>query len=363
MSVAVAAKPIVRASLGMCVRPLPGERSAGDACAAIDWSRGVVAAIVDGLGHGPNAAVAADAFIASVREAPELPLDEMFARAHRALVKTRGAVAAVARFDEIDGRVELAGLGNIALTFARSAERRGDHPVVVPGVLGSAYRSVRPHALPFASGDILVMCTDGVRSRFDFTSVRQLDVRDGAEAIVRAHAKSTDDACCVFVRGVADGGQRATLAPPRWGRGERTLPIRMSGDAECAAHEARTFTRDAGFDPRAQWEVSIATSELATNMLKHAGGGEIHVRLVRDPDEAVVVEAIDRGRGIPDVAMAMHDGFSEGRVLAADRVRHEREGLGVGLGSVQRLMDRVAIESDARRGTKVVAWKLRAKGR
>jgi serine/threonine-protein kinase RsbT len=268
----------------------------------------------------------------------------------------------VARFDEMGGRLELAGIGNIGLTFARASERRGDHPIVVPGVLGSAYRSVRPHSLPFATGDVVIMCTDGVRSRFDFASVRQLDVRDGAEAIVRAHAKSTDDACCVFVRGVTDGALRATLAPPRQRREERTLPIRLSGDAECAAHEARTFARDAGYDPRAQWEVSIATSELATNMMKHAGGGEIHVRLVREPEEAVVVEAVDHGHGIPNVAMAMEDGFSEGKQLAPDRVRGARDGLGVGLGSVRRLMDHVAIESDAR-GTKVVAWKLRGRRR
>jgi len=146
------------------------------------------------------------------------------------------------------------------------------------------------------------------------------------------------------------GFTRRSPAPERaLEEGERVVPIRIRGDAECAAHEARAFAKRAGLGARAEWEVSIAASELATNMLKFAGEGEVRLRHVRVPREAIVVEAVDRGHGIANVSLAIADGFS-GRPEA---------GLGVGLGSVHRLMDHVDIQSDMRTGTRIVASKFR----
>jgi phosphoserine phosphatase RsbX len=348
-----------RFSVGICVRPLAGETESGDACAEFRTSRGVIVVMADGLGHGPRAATAAKAFVECVRDAGLLALVEVFARGHRALLKTRGAVAAVARFDHERGEVEIAGIGNISVQIARTGTIPTVHPVVMPGVLGSAYRVVRPQVFPFGLGDLLVMHSDGIRSRFDLALARALSTQAAAEAVVRSCAKGSDDAACAIVRGVASSSPVLPSPLPVASSADRGIPVRIRGDAECAAHEAKAFTLRAGFGARAQWEVSIVASELATNVLKFAGAGEVRLRHVRAPREAIVIEVVDGGRGIADVSAAIEDGFSEGARLSVHRPRREGQGLGVGLGTVHRLMDTVNVESDALRGTRITAWKYR----
>ncbi|MGO8995010.1 MAG: SpoIIE family protein phosphatase [Polyangiaceae bacterium] len=356
----VVATPKTRLAVGICIRPLAGETESGDACVEIRNPRGAIVVMADGLGHGARAAAAASAFVDCVREAGLLSLEELFARAHRALLKTRGAVAAVARFDVERGEVEIAGIGNISTQIARSGASRTEHPIVMPGVLGSAYRAVRPQVFPFGMGDLLVMHSDGIRSRFDLELARALPVQAAASAVVRSYAKGSDDAACAIVRIVVDSVPARALPHAAPNTSEHGIPIRMRGDAECAAQEAKTFALRAGFGARAQWEVSIVASELATNVLKFAGMGEVTLRHVKAPREAIVVEVVDGGRGIPDVRAAITDGFSEGALLSADRPRRDGQGLGVGLGSVHRLMDTVNVESDPAHGTRITAWKYRS---
>jgi negative regulator of sigma-B (phosphoserine phosphatase) len=355
----VVPRPRARAAVGISIRPLAGETQSGDACVEIRTTRGVIVAMADGLGHGPSAAIAATAFVNCVREAGLLALEQVFARAHRALLKTRGAVAAVARFDQDRGEVEIAGIGNISIQLARTGVLRTENPLVMPGVLGSAYRAVRPEVFSFDLDDLVVMHSDGIRPRFDLKLARALTVQAAADAIVRSYAKGTDDAACAIIRGVADlpstRPSLASVASPK----ECGIPIRMRGDAECAAQEAKAFTLRAGFGARAQWEVSIVASELATNVLKFAGAGEVKLRHVRAPREAIVVQVVDGGGGIADVRAAMVDGFSEGAPLYSEGPPRKGQGLGLGLGTVHRMMDTVNVESDAAHGTRITAWKYR----
>jgi anti-sigma regulatory factor (Ser/Thr protein kinase) len=348
-----------RLAVGIRVRPLAGERESGDACVELRTPQGVTVAMADGLGHGPSAAVAANAFVDCVREAGLLALEEVFARAHRALLKTRGAVAAVARFPHERAEVQIAGIGNISIALARTGALRTEQPIVMPGVLGSAYRMVRAQVFPFGQGDLLVMHSDGIRSRFDLKLVRALPVQAAADAVVRSYAKGSDDAACAIVREVEDHESAHPSPFPAASPSERGIPIRMPGDAECVAQEARAFTLRAGFGARAQWEVSIVASELATNVLKFAGAGEVKLRHVRAPREAIVVEVMDGGRGIPDVRAAVTDGFSEGALRRVDEPLREGQGLGLGLGTVHRMMDTVSVESDPAHGTRITAWKYR----
>jgi phosphoserine phosphatase RsbX len=322
---------VIRAASGTCVRPLSGEDVAGDACLVEPWSRGVVVVVSDGLGHGPAAAEASRVLLAHVRGAIEMPLEQIFAGAHRALLKTRGAVATIARFDEGAGRVEVAGIGNVTTRFVQGAAPPL-HLLVPAGVLGGAYRPARAQSLDFASGDLLVMHTDGVRSRFDLAELRSLPPDEFARAVVAAHGKTTDDAACAVVLGAPARGSTAE------GDGDRiAMPIRLPGDAECCAVGARAFAGRLGFTLRRQWEVSIAVSELATNVLRHADEGTLTLSRAADPPERVVVEIVDRAR---------EAGGPQSR------------GLGVGLECVHRMMDHVAIET-CPRGRRVVAWKYR----
>lgn len=327
-----------RVDVGIGVRALPGETECGDACESIPWSRGLIVAIADGLGHGVAAGTASKAFVACVRECAELTLEETFFRAHRVLIKTRGAVGAVARFDPAQAQVEVAALGNISALLV--CEERVEHLVLAPGVLGSAYHPVRPVVRAFGVNDILMLHTDGIHARLDMGLLRGLSAHVAADTVLRTYAKATDDACCAFVRGVIDQSEpRLEVAPAAEGSSSasgaepRAIPVLAPGDAERAAREARSFARAAGLSPRAQWEVSLAVSHLVGAIVNVAGAWEIRLRIEHTPRRAVVVEAT-------------HGGSTGGDV---DRAA---------LQPVSRLVDRVEVESDAERGKRIVAWKF-----
>jgi anti-sigma regulatory factor (Ser/Thr protein kinase) len=71
------------------------------------------------------------------------------------------------------------------------------------------------------------------------------------------------------------------------------------------------LARDQGFDENAAGQIAIAVTEAATNVLKHGGGGEILLRVLPNGARSGVgFVALDRGRGIPNLAQAIRDGFS-----------------------------------------------------
>jgi serine/threonine-protein kinase RsbT len=116
--------------------------------------------------------------------------------------------------------------------------------------------------------------------------------------------------------------------------------------------EARVLVRRVmerhGFSTMEITRVVTATSELARNMVKYAGGGQVRVSLLHDARRiGVCVAFTDRGPGIASLADAMRDGFSTGG------------GLGLGLPGASRLVDGFEIDSRPGTGTRIVIrqWK------
>ena len=92
--------------------------------------------------------------------------------------------------------------------------------------------------------------------------------------------------------------------------------------------------------------ISTAVSELARNILKYAGRGEIRLRRVDGPaGRGIEIQAEDNGPGIPDPEAAMRDHYSSSGTL------------GLGLPGVKRLMDEFSLESRVGEGTRVTARK------
>ena len=105
---------------------------------------------------------------------------------------------------------------------------------------------------------------------------------------------------------------------------------------------ARELGLELGLDTKAAEMVAIAVSELANNIVDHAGTGGLLMRTVREQGRlALVAIASDRGPGIPDVEWALTDGCSS------------TGSLGCGLPAVRRLMDEFRIDSAVGRGTVV----------
>jgi anti-sigma regulatory factor (Ser/Thr protein kinase) len=123
------------------------------------------------------------------------------------------------------------------------------------------------------------------------------------------------------------------------------IPVARDSDVYVARWTAKEMALGLGFDERASGEMAIAVSELASNLLKHAQGGELMLATVAEEGRVGVrVESRDRGPGIADVEQALADGFSTAGSL------------GCGLGAVNRLMDQFDIMSPrgAAAGTTII---------
>lgn len=124
-------------------------------------------------------------------------------------------------------------------------------------------------------------------------------------------------------------------------------PIRREVDLYLAMSRARELAQSVGFKPADRTRIEIVILELTRNLLVHAGGGAIHVERIEDAARGVgiAIEAHDEGPGIPDLELALKDGYSTAHTL------------GAGLPGVRRLMDEFSIESTLGKGTHVRAVK------
>ena len=126
-----------------------------------------------------------------------------------------------------------------------------------------------------------------------------------------------------------------------------SIPVDESTRVAEARRVAVTFAQQEGVGDRAAEETAIVTSELASNLLKHAGSGELHIsRLSSLGTPGVQVLAIDRGPGMANLYACVADGFSTTGTS------------GTGLGAVSRLADVFDGYSQPGRGTVLVARKF-----
>ena len=111
-----------------------------------------------------------------------------------------------------------------------------------------------------------------------------------------------------------------------------------------ASGNVKVQLKKIGFDPSVIRNVVIALYEGEINMVIHAGGGQIDVSI--DPDQIRMV-LTDHGPGIPDVALAMQEGYS----TAPDNVRALGFGAGMGLPNIKKYTDEMRIETEVGVGT------------
>ena len=126
------------------------------------------------------------------------------------------------------------------------------------------------------------------------------------------------------------------------------LRLARQDDVMRVRQAARRWAIDLGFGLVDQTKIVTAVSELARNALVYAGGGYVSAEVVRNQERAGLrITFEDEGPGIPDVELALRDGYGTGN------------GLGLGLGGARRLMDEFAIRSEAGKGTRVTVTRWR----
>jgi len=127
---------------------------------------------------------------------------------------------------------------------------------------------------------------------------------------------------------------------------------RLIVTANDAVVNVRQTVREFAVDTRLslvdQTKLITAASELARNMVVYGGGGTVLLEQIgNDGRQGVRVTFEDQGPGIPDVTLAMRDGYTSGN------------GLGLGLGGAKRLVHDFDLRTEAGKGTTIVItrWK------
>ena len=126
------------------------------------------------------------------------------------------------------------------------------------------------------------------------------------------------------------------------------LRLQASEDIVRVRQAVRAWMVERGFSLVDQTKMVTAASELARNAMDHGGGGTMRMEaLVDGGRRGIRLVFEDHGPGIPDMALAMQDGFSTAG------------GLGLGLGGAKRLVNEFAIHSQPGEGTRVSVTRWR----
>jgi negative regulator of sigma-B (phosphoserine phosphatase) len=186
---------------GCAGAPFEGESRSGDLAVFVPTRSGALACLIDGLGHGPEAADAAEACGEVVRTHADWDAQALLMACHEALIDTRGVVMTAAWFDLERETLAWAGVGNVDARLVRSGpELREEVALVFGGVLGYRMPRVRPATMPLGRGDVLVMITDGIDGAISPGLAGGGAAQTMADRIFEQHAKGGDDALVVVVR-------------------------------------------------------------------------------------------------------------------------------------------------------------------
>lgn len=128
-----------------------------------------------------------------------------------------------------------------------------------------------------------------------------------------------------------------------------TLPVRSGEDVVKVRQAVRRLAMDLGFSLVEQTKVVTAASELARNTVAYGGGGEVRIERLSEGSKRVGLRLTfeDRGPGIPNIELALTDGYTTGN------------GLGLGLNGARKLSHEFDIWSQVGAGTRVTItrWK------
>jgi anti-sigma regulatory factor (Ser/Thr protein kinase) len=186
----------------------PGEKVSGDGWRLLRTGGGLVVMVADGLGHGLQAAAAAEAALAMMDSA-FTGLEQLMEDTHRALRATRGAAIGIARLG--GGLLEFVGVGNVACRVvapeADGRARLDKQMVSHNGTVGHAFRKKDAVRIEMPASAFVILHSDGLSSRFsmsDFPGLLDKTAPLVAGVLYQRLARHADDATIVVLRPPAD---------------------------------------------------------------------------------------------------------------------------------------------------------------
>jgi len=159
--------------------------------------------VVDGLGHGPEAAAAARKAVAALEEHTGEGLIPLVRRCHERLKGTRGVVMSLASLDTRANTVDWLAVGNVEGILVREGWKPGSRIQRIigwGGVVGYNLPELRPASLHLSEGDLLVFASDGIRQEFVEGSDYQDQPQRVADRICAQYGTRTDDALVLVLR-------------------------------------------------------------------------------------------------------------------------------------------------------------------
>lgn len=187
--------------VGALSLPYPGEAVCGDAWEVELNIESCSFAVIDGLGHGVDAAAAAREAVRVLADPRQRTVEQLLEIAHGALRPTRGAAMAIAEVHPASRHIRYGGVGNIVGATATATDLK--RMVSLDGTVGHETRSIKTFDYPLEAGQLLIMHSDGLRSHWRLERYPGLTLRDPfliAGVLYRDYFKGQDDVTVVVAR-------------------------------------------------------------------------------------------------------------------------------------------------------------------
>ena len=180
-----------------------GEGESGDLHMVCCNQNGVLIAVIDGIGHGEEAAEAARTAATVLRSSADEPVISLVELCHEKLKGTRGAVLSLAFISPEQKMMTWIGVGNVQGVLVRTDTKKGnvqESILLRAGVVGSKLPSLQASVLPVSQGDTVVFATDGIQSDFSTSLSARENPQRAADRILNKYRSRNDDALVLVAR-------------------------------------------------------------------------------------------------------------------------------------------------------------------
>jgi len=198
----------------VAARGLGGAAVSGDLHWAQPTRRGMRVAVIDGLGHGTDAAYAAETARATLAAVPDETPERLVESCHQSLRATRGAALTLAELDARRGEMAWLAVGNVeglVLRVGADGVRKKIYVLARGGIVGHRLPPLRAQTLALQPGDLLILATDGIGAGFDQALDPHAPPQRNADAVLWRYGRDADDALVLVGRW---RGPDAAARPP-----------------------------------------------------------------------------------------------------------------------------------------------------
>ncbi|MEL7568439.1 MAG: SpoIIE family protein phosphatase [Dehalobacterium sp.] len=187
----------------VAVQKLAGETESGDLYLVKPFPDSTLVAVIDGLGHGTEAAKAARIGASILEACPQESITFLMEQCHKYLKQTRGAAMSLASFNMLNGTMTWLGVGNVeGILFRNGAGTKPHYKSLLlsAGIVGCHLPQLHVTVTPVTRGDTLILTTDGINYNFAQEVNLNEQPQQIADRILAHHAKVNDDALVLVAR-------------------------------------------------------------------------------------------------------------------------------------------------------------------